>query len=81
MIKRPAENQARPPKTSRRGFVTLAGAGMSLALGASVCRGDDETETERILKHGDKIDVGGKGQEIIEATYQFGYDYEKRHGG
>ena len=81
MIKRRGENPAQPSKTSRRRFVTLTGAGMSLALGASVCRGDEKTATETILKHGDKIDVGGKDQEIIEATYQFGYDYEKRHGG
>ena len=81
MMKRRGEDQARPSKTSRRRFVTLTGAGMGLALGASMCRGDGETEMEQILKRGDKIDVGGKAQEIIEATYQLGYDYEKRHGG
>lgn len=74
-------NQPRPAKTSRRRFVTLAGAGMGLALGASVCSGDDETETERILTRDDKIDVAGKGREIIEKTYQLGYEYEKQHGG
>ena len=74
-------NRAQPAQTSRRQFVTLTGAGIGLALGASPCSGDDQTETERILKHGDKIDIGGKGQEIIEKAYRLGFDYEKQNGG
>jgi hypothetical protein len=33
------------------------------------------------LKRGDKIDIDGKAEEIIQKAYELGYEYEKKHGG
>lgn len=74
-------NQHTPVKTSRRQLLCLTGAGIGLALGRSLPASGQSSETKRILKHGDKIDIGGKGEEIIQKAYELGYEYEKRHGG
>ena len=67
---------------SRRRFVQLAGAGLATALGSSLCRGaEEQKKSPRVLKRGDKIDVGGKGKEIIQKAYELGHKYEKDHGG
>ena len=67
---------------SRRRFVQLAGAGLATALGSSLCHGaEEQPESPRVLKRGDKIDIGGKGEEIIQKAYEFGHKYEKEHGG
>jgi hypothetical protein len=68
-------------ETGRRQFVALTGAGIGWLLGDCLCNAGVDTETERILQRDDKIDIGGKGREIIEKTYELGYDYEKRFGG
>ena len=80
----------RPDKTTpsgaaasnRRRFVRLAGAGLAATLGSSLCRGaEKQDKSPRVLKRGDKIDVGGKGKEIIQKAYELGFKYEKDHGG
>ena len=71
-----------PAEASRRRFVQLAGAGLATALGNAVCHGaEEQSEPPRVLKRGDKIDVGGKGEEIIQKAYELGHKYEKEHGG
>jgi hypothetical protein len=76
---------SKPPgaaKASRRRFVQVAGAGLATALGSSFCHGaEQQEESSRVLKRGDKIDVGGKGEELIQKAYELGYQYEKQHGG
>jgi len=75
--------------TSRRRFVRLAGAGLAAALGGSLCRGAEEKKKEpkkqnkppKGLRRGDKVDIGGKGEEIIQKAYELGHKYEKQHGG
>jgi len=67
---------------SRRRFVQLAGVGLPAVLGSSFCYGAEEQQkSPRVLKRGDKIDIGGKGEEIIQKAYELGYKYEKEHGG
>ena len=69
-------------KASRRRFVQVAGAGLATALGSSLCHGaEEQAESPRVLKRGDKIDVGGKGKEIVQRAYELGFQYEKQHGG
>ena len=69
-------------RTSRRRFVRLAGAGLATALGSSLCRGaEEQKKSPKVLKRGDKVDVGGKGKEIIQKAYELGHKYEKDHGG
>jgi len=73
--------QAQPAKTSRRRFATLTGAGIGLALVGAPCTGSECRQTRGILKQGDKIDIGGKGEEIIDKAYELGHEFEKKHGG
>ena len=73
--------QGKPAKTSRRQVLCLTGAGIGLALGRSLPANDEDSQGKSILKHGDKIDIDGKGAEIIQQAYDLGYEYEKEHGG
>ena len=69
-------------RPNRRRFVQLAGAGLATALGTSLCRGAEaEKKSPRVLKRGDKVDVGGKGEKIVQKAYELGHKYEKDHGG
>ena len=34
-----------------------------------------------ILDENDRFDIGSRGDEIIQAAYKLGYEYEKTHGG
>lgn len=68
--------------SSRRRFVQLTGAGLAVALGRSLCEGAEvKDERPRVLKQGDKIDIGGQAKAIIQRAYELGYKYEKQHGG
>ena len=70
-----------PAGASRRRFVQLAGAGLATALGGSLCHAaEEQQESPGVLKRGDKIDIGGKGEEIIQKAYELGHKYEKDHG-
>jgi len=84
-------------KASRREVLGLTGAGVVLALGGSLClsaecknkekeKGKDKKKEKgkdknEMLQPGDKIDIGGKGKEIVEKAYRLGFDYEKKYGG
>lgn len=35
----------------------------------------------KVLSENDQIDIGDKGQEVIEKAYKLGHDLEKKHGG
>jgi hypothetical protein len=78
-----ADNKNEPARglSSRRQLLSLTGGGIALMVcGASHASGQT-AERKRILKHGDKIDIGGRGEEIIQKAYELGYEYEKQHGG
>lgn len=67
---------------SRRRFAQFAGAGLAVMLGRSLCRGAEaRNESPRVLKRGDKIDIRGQGEAIVQRAYELGYKYEKQHGG
>ena len=68
-------------KTSRRWLLCAAVAGGGFLVSRSLCATAQPPETARILERGDKIDLGGKGKEIIQKAHELGYDYEKQHGG
>ena len=59
-------NRQRCVKASRRQVLCLTGAGISLALGRSLPAAACTPETARQLKRGDKIDIDGKAEEIIQ---------------
>ncbi len=70
-----------PCKASRRNFFCVAGSGL-LAGCSTVCTaGQASEQLDKILNGKERIDIGGKGKEIIEKAYKLGYDYEKRYGG
>jgi C_GCAxxG_C_C family probable redox protein len=58
------------------GICTLA-ALLSQEAGAK----EEHKPEFKVLGENDKIDIGDKGQEIIEKAYKLGYDFEKKHGG
>ena len=68
-------------KTSRRQILCLAGAGLGMALGGPVPEGTACPKRKKVLKGGDKIDLAGKAEAIIENAYKLGHEYEKKHGG
>ncbi len=74
-------NQRRSLKTSRRRVLCLTGAGIGVVLGRSLPATARSPETARMLKRGDKIDIDGRGEQIIQKAYELGYEYEKKHGG
>ena len=82
MIRSSGTRPTEVAKASRRRFVQVAGAGVVSALGSKVCQcAEQQVTSSQVLKHGDKIDVGGRGQEIIQKAYELGFQYEKQHGG
>lgn len=82
MMRSIATTPCGPAGASRRRFVQLAGAGLATALGSSLCHAAEEPQgSPRVLKRGSKIDIGGKGEEIIQKAYELGHKYEKDHGG
>jgi len=55
------------------------GLGLLIAPGA---QGEEPGEpTFRMLGEGDRIDIGDRGKDILEAAHKWGYDFEKKHGG
>ncbi len=78
-------NEMKPSEASvddRRRFVQLTGAGLATVVGAPLCHGaQEQNQSSRVLKRGDKIDIGGRGEEIIQQAYKLGYKYESEHGG
>ncbi|MFB3777943.1 MAG: C-GCAxxG-C-C family (seleno)protein [Bryobacteraceae bacterium] len=61
--------------TARRTFLKV-----SAACTGAVCIPAIAAETPRILTEKDRIDVGGKGKEIIDKAYQLGREYMEKHG-
>ncbi len=68
----------------RREFLCSA---VGLGLGFITVREDDVEEKGvyrieyKVLDETVKIDIGGRGEEIIEKAYETGYRLEKEHGG
>jgi len=82
MIRPRQVKPAVPLGATRRRFVQVAGAGLATLLGAPLCQGGEEqAKSSRVLKRDDKIDIHGKGEEIIQKAYELGHRYEKEHGG
>ena len=81
MSKTSNPDHGKPGKTTRRQVLCLTGAGIGVALAGSLPAACRSPKTKRILKCGDKIDIDGKGEQIIQKAYKLGYEYEKKHGG
>jgi len=71
----------------RRAAFGSAGAGLGWLLGGcSSTHGEkqrpqpDETMNDG-LKRGDRVEIDGKAETLLEKAYRLGYDYEKKHGG
>jgi C_GCAxxG_C_C family probable redox protein len=67
---------------NRRGLFQSAGicALAALLSQETGCAGENKARF-KVLAGDSKIDIGNKGQEIIEKAYKLGYDLEKKHGG
>jgi len=78
-----ADNKNEPARglSSRRQLLSLTGGGIALMLCGPLHASGQTAESKRILKHGDRINIGGRGEEIIQKAYELGYEYEKQHGG
>jgi len=67
---------------NRRELFQLAGIGLFSSLLTGQAKGKARHQSEfKVLGENDQIDIGDKGQEIIEKAYKLGYDLEKKHGG
>jgi hypothetical protein len=75
-----AEND-RFAKTNRRRFVAVATAGIGVAMCGSGRNGGRQKKAQRVLERGNKIDIDGKAEEIIEKASRLGHEYEKKYGG
>jgi hypothetical protein len=62
-------------KTARRAFLHL-----TTACTGAVCLPVFAAETPKILTERDRINVEGKGKEIIEKAYQLGREYMEKYG-
>ncbi|HSW48950.1 MAG TPA: C-GCAxxG-C-C family protein [Bryobacteraceae bacterium] len=62
-------------KTARRAFLRAAAT-----CGGAVCLPAVAVETPKVLTDKDRIDVGGKGKEIIDTAYQLGREYMEKFG-
>jgi putative redox-active protein with C_GCAxxG_C_C motif len=81
MSKMSHTNPQESTKMSRRWLLCATGASVGLLVGRSLPATAEPPETTRILKRGDKIDLEGKGEEIMQKAHELGYGYEKQHGG
>jgi len=66
---------------SRRGLLSLTGTAIAGAYGVSAVRAADDLKVRPILCPNEKIDIGGRGKEIIQRAYDLGHEYEKKNGG
>lgn len=72
----------RRPDRRRRAFLECGGAGL-LAFLAPRRAGSAEGEAMpfKAFDRTTRIDVGGRGDEILEQAYRLGHEYEGKHGG
>lgn len=69
------------PKTDRRRFIALAAGGIGVGLSRPRHRRPTCRAAQEILKRGQKIDVQGNAQQIIQAAHRLGHEYEEKYGG
>jgi hypothetical protein len=62
-------------KTARRAFLRAAAA-----CGGAACLPMAAADAPKVLSEKDRIDVGGKGKEIIDRAYQLGREYMEKYG-
>ena len=70
-------------RSTRRKFLQSAGVWL-IACGLNVenVRATSMDETEfKVLNENDRIDIGDRGNEIIQKAYDLGYLYEEKHMG
>ena len=84
MNKNTSQEPAR--RLSRRQVFRSSGAAAALALGGSLtaCAQSDEAadhQAKSPLQRGDRVPLESTPEEIIQATYELVYQYEKKYGG
>lgn len=65
-------------RQGRRGFVAAIAGCAGLLAGRSAVA---EAPPHQVLTEADKIDVGNRGQAMIEKAYRLGHSYEGKYGG
>ncbi len=78
------KNREKEINGSRRGFLKSAGfCLLSCGMQAERLVADpvERTEGFKVLTENDRIDIGGRGAEILQKAYDLGYLYEERHKG
>lgn len=69
-------------KTSnRREWMGRAAAGAAAAFCAPGTAAAQDSGPRPMLRRGDRIDLAGGEEQVLQTAYRFGYDYQKRHGG
>ena len=68
-------------RSTRREIMRLTAAGVGLGLMTGLCRQIRCAESDTPGEEGQRFDVAGREQEIIEEAYRLGHQYEKQYGG
>jgi len=66
---------------NRRGLLYLTGAAIAGACGVSAVGAAEDLKVRPILNPDEKIDIGDRGEQIIQRAYDLGHEYEKKNGG
>ena len=67
---------------NRREVLMLGGAGLLGGLMTQNVEGAERRQAKfKVLGENDRIDIGNKGNDIIEKAYKLGFELEKKHGG
>jgi len=74
-------NHQRARGISRRQLLSGTGAGAALVLGCSIPAPGQCSDEPKVLKRGDRVEIEGAAEEVIERAYELGHEYEKKHGG
>ncbi len=67
--------------SARRRFIRVAPAAVGLTMCGARPGGRNRAKGRRLLKRGDKIDLDGSADAIIQEAHRLGYEYEKKYGG
>jgi len=68
-------------KITRRHILCRVGAGAGAVLGGTLSASGRCKDEQIMLERGDRVEIDGEADHIIQRAYELGHQYEKEHGG